>query len=172
MSFLKLEEHRNRKLDPLPENDTSETYYRSLDQALLAVLEWLDKEEILTVPDWLHPADYSDPTEQRTVTTDASIDHKVRVREILPGETHEFVGHLFDEQRQERQRAAGEKIRGVERLCVSLSTRLSLCINLYNCTLAVWRLDIRRNDYVARTSCSSTKRKMVVFSPHCCSHLE
>ncbi len=172
MSFLKLEEHRNRKLDPLPENDTSETYYRSLDQALLAVLEWLDKEEILTVPDWLHPADYSDPTEQRTVTTDASIDHKVRVREILPGETHEFVGHLFDEQRQERQRAAGEKIRGVERLCVSLSTRLSLCINLYNCTLAVWRLDIRRNDYVARTSCSSTKRKIVVFSPHCCSHLE
>ena len=38
ISFLKLEEHRNRKLDPLPENDTSETYYRSLDQALHAVL--------------------------------------------------------------------------------------------------------------------------------------
>jgi hypothetical protein len=27
-----------------------------------------------------------------------SIDHKVRVREILPGETHEFIGHLFDAQ--------------------------------------------------------------------------
>jgi hypothetical protein len=125
--------------------------------------EWLDKEEILTVPEWLDPADYSDPSEERTVNTipyvcqipaatathsitlsyhavvgskwmlcrssnfiDSnrswhacrSIDHKVRVREILPGETHEFVGHLFDEQRQERQLAAGEKIRGVERLCV------------------------------------------------------
>jgi hypothetical protein len=48
ISFLKLEEHRNRKLDPLPENDTSETYYRSLDEALHGVLDWLDKEEILT----------------------------------------------------------------------------------------------------------------------------
>ena len=38
ISFLKLEEHRNRKLEPLPENDTSESYYRSLDQALHAVL--------------------------------------------------------------------------------------------------------------------------------------
>ena len=31
--------------------------------------EWLDKEEILTVPEWLDPADYSDPSEERTVTT-------------------------------------------------------------------------------------------------------
>ena len=37
-------------------------------------------------------------------------------REILPGETHEFVGHLFDEKRQQRQREAGEVIRGEERL--------------------------------------------------------
>ena len=41
------------------------------------------------------------------------------MREILPGESHEFIGHLFDEERQRRQLAAGEKIRGVERLCVS-----------------------------------------------------
>ena len=64
------------------------------------MLDWLDKEQILTVPEWLDPKDYSDPAEARDVTTDPSIDHKVRVREILPGETHEFVGHLFDEQRQ------------------------------------------------------------------------
>ena len=50
ISFLKLEEHRNRKLEPLPENDTSELYYRSLDQALNAVLDWMREEEILTVP--------------------------------------------------------------------------------------------------------------------------
>ena len=90
--------------------------------------------------DWLHAEDYSDPSEERNVTTVPSIDHKVRVREILPGvppryrwhlgcillkmaaislrtgETHEFVGHLFDEKRQERQREAGEVIRGEERL--------------------------------------------------------
>eukprot|EP01045_Picozoa_sp_COSAG04_P032336 COSAG04_NODE_6302_length_1362_cov_1.098179_1_plen_54_part_10 len=50
ISFLKLEEHRNRKLEPLPENDTSELYYRSLDQALNAVLDWMRDEDILTVP--------------------------------------------------------------------------------------------------------------------------
>ena len=106
ISFLKLEEHRNRKLEPLPENDTSELYYRSLDQALNAVLDWMRDEDILTVPcvqrppphapsssfslsanrranmgrDWLHAEDYSDPSEERNVTTVPSIDHKVRVR--------------------------------------------------------------------------------------------
>ena len=31
--------------------------------------EWLDNEEILTVPVWLDPTDYSNPSEKRTVTT-------------------------------------------------------------------------------------------------------
>jgi hypothetical protein len=114
VTFLVLEEHRNRELPPLPLNDTEETYYASLDQALNYVVEFLRDEEILTVPDWLDPADYSDPNEpRRPLPTDTSIDHNARVREILPGETHEFIGHLFDEQRQERDerpiRGAGRR---------------------------------------------------------------
>ena len=31
-----------------------------------------------------------------------SIDTKVRQREILPGESHEYIGHMLDEQRQNR----------------------------------------------------------------------
>jgi len=102
ITFLVLEEHRNRKLPPLPLNDTEETYYASLDQALAYVVDFLRDEEILTVPDWLDPTDYSDPNEpRRSLPTDTSIDHNARMREILPGESHEFIGHLFDEQRQE-----------------------------------------------------------------------
>ena len=109
ITFLKLEEHRNRKLPPLEVADTSEKYYRSMDQALNYVVEFLRDEEILTVPDWLNPADYSDPSKPRREFTaedfaNSSIDLKARQREILPGETHEFIGHLFDGQREERDK--------------------------------------------------------------------
>lgn len=40
ITFLKLEEHRNRHLPPLPENGTSPTYYASLDQAMTYMVDW------------------------------------------------------------------------------------------------------------------------------------
>jgi hypothetical protein len=102
VTFLVLEEHRNRKLPPLEIADTAEEYNRRLHQALNYVVEFLRDEEILTVPDWLDPADYSDPNElPEPLPSSPSIDHKAREREILPGETHEFIGHLFDDQRGE-----------------------------------------------------------------------
>jgi hypothetical protein len=113
VTFLKLEEHRNRKLPPLEVADTAEEYNRRLNQALNFVLEFLRDEDILTVPDWLEAADYSDPNEPpEPLPTDTSIDHKAREREILPGETHEFIGHLFDERRRERDE---RPIRGADR---------------------------------------------------------
>ncbi len=113
ITFLKLEEQRNRKLPPLEVADTAEEYYRRLDEALTYVVKFLRDEEILTVPDWLDPADYSDPNDtRRSLPTSPSIDHKAREREVLPGETHEFIGHLFDEQRLERD---DRPIRGVRR---------------------------------------------------------
>ena len=113
ITFLKLEEHRNRKLPPLEVADTAEEYYRRLDQALNFVLEFLRDEDVLTVPDWLVASDYSDPGEpRRPLPTDTSIDHKAREREILPGETHEFIGHLFDGRRRERDE---RPIRGADR---------------------------------------------------------
>ncbi len=114
VTFLKLEENRNRKLPPLEVATTSKEYYRRLDEALNYVIEFLRNEEILTVPDWLNPADYSDPNApRRPLPTSPSIDHKAREREVLPGETHEFIGHLFDEQRLARD---NRPIRGAQRL--------------------------------------------------------
>ncbi len=113
ITFLKLEEQRNRNLPPLEVADTEEEYYRRLDEALVYVVQFLKEAEILTVPDWLDPADYSDPNDKtRSLPTSPSIDHKAREREVLPGETHEFIGHLFDEQRLERD---NRPIRGVHR---------------------------------------------------------
>jgi hypothetical protein len=37
--------------------------HRPRPQAMHYMVEWLDKNEILTVPDWLDPADYSDPAD-------------------------------------------------------------------------------------------------------------
>ncbi len=113
VTFLKLEENRNRNLPPLEVADTAEEYYRRLDEALEYVVEFLRDEEILTVPDWLDPRDYSDPDdEDRSLPTNPSIDHKARERDVLPGETHEFIGHLFDGQRLSRD---DRPIRGVRR---------------------------------------------------------
>jgi hypothetical protein len=113
ITFLKLEEQRNRNLPPLEVADTAEEYYRRLDEALLYVVKFLREAEILTVPDWLDPADYSDPNDtSRSLPISPSIDHKAREREVLPGETHEFIGHLFDEQRLDRD---DRPIRGVRR---------------------------------------------------------
>ncbi len=110
---MKLEEHRNRKLPPLEIADTAEEYYRRLDQALNYVLEFLRDEEIMTIPDWLKAEDYSDPSEpRRPLQSENTIDHRAREREILPGETHEFIGHLFDGRRQERD---NRPIRSVDR---------------------------------------------------------
>jgi len=114
ITFLKLEENRNRNLPPLEVADTAEEWYRRLDIALNDVVEFLRDEEILTVPDWLDPADYSDPKKpRRRLPSTPTIDSRAREREVLPGETHEFIGHLFDEQRLERD---DRPIRGVQRL--------------------------------------------------------
>ena len=114
ITFLELEENRNRDLPPLEVADTEKEYYRRLDIALNSVVAFLRDEEILTVPDWLNPADYSDPNKpRRPLPTSNTIDHRAREREVLPGETHEFIGHLFDRQRIERDE---RPIRGAQRL--------------------------------------------------------
>ena len=62
----------------------------------------------------MDPADYSDPNEpRRPLPTSNTIDHRAREREVLPGETDEFIGHLFDRLRTERDE---RPIRGAQRL--------------------------------------------------------
>ena len=113
VTFLALEEHRNRDLPPFEIADTPQKYADSLHQALRYVVDFLRDGEVMTVPDWVDPHDYSDPNEPpEPLPSDTSIDHKAREREILPGETHEYVGHMLDGQRLDRD---DRPIRGADR---------------------------------------------------------
>ncbi len=129
ITFLKLEEHRNRKLPPLEVAMSDRAYQESLVQALEYVVAFLRDEEIMTIEDWVDPKDYyargrrgrsGDPSElddtpsDRFLPENTSVDTKYRQREILPGETHEYIGHMLDGQRQRRLtkspiRSAGRK---------------------------------------------------------------
>jgi len=115
ITFLKLEEHRNRKLPPLKVAMSQKEWDDSLRQALHYVVDFLRDEEIMTIPDWVNPRDYYgrreedidmedyDKPSERFLPENTNVDTKYRQREILPGETHEYIGHMLDDQRQERQ---------------------------------------------------------------------
>ncbi len=130
ITFLKLEEQRNRDLPPLEVDLTMRDYEASVFLALHAVVEFLRDEEIMTIDDWVNPADYTgfaslaeldeqiaregSRGDERLLPENSSVDTKYRQREMLPGETHEFIGHMLDYQRQERQtfspiRSAGRR---------------------------------------------------------------
>lgn len=115
--FLKLEEQRNRQLPPLEVTMSKKEWEESLRQALHYVVEFLRDEEIMTVPDWVNPRDYyarrqgddlpdlddlDDSPSEEFLPENTTIDTKVRQREILPGETHEYIGHMLDGQRRRR----------------------------------------------------------------------
>jgi len=55
-SSLKLEEHRNRKLPAMPEADSPESYKLLSENAAKSLLNFLDKEEMVTVKDYFKPA--------------------------------------------------------------------------------------------------------------------
>jgi len=130
ITFLKLEEQRNRDLPPLEVDMTMRDYEASVFLALRAVVAFLRDEEIMTIDDWVNPADYTgfasleeldeqiaregSRGDERLLPENSSVDTKYRQREMLPGETHEFIGHMLDFQRQERQtfspiRSAGRR---------------------------------------------------------------
>jgi len=115
ITFLKLEEHRNRKLPLLDVAMSQKEWDDILRQALHYVVDFLRDEEIMTVPDWVNPRDYYGQDEEeaekegydapsdRFLPENTDVDMKYRQREILPGETHEYIGHMLDYQRQQRQ---------------------------------------------------------------------
>ncbi len=110
ITFLKFEEHRNRQLPPLDVAMTAGDWNARLKHALEYVVEFLRDKEIMTIDEWVDPMDYY-RKEARLESTrgeadvellpeNSSIDTKVRQREILPGETHEYIGHMLDDQRK------------------------------------------------------------------------
>ncbi|MDE0061773.1 MAG: DUF885 family protein [Gammaproteobacteria bacterium] len=114
ITFLKLEENRNRRLPPLKVSMSEKSWHESMREALHRVVDFLRDEELMTVDDWVNPADYyahggrgatgelDDSVADWLLPENSSIDTKVRQREILPGEAHEYIGHMLDYQRQER----------------------------------------------------------------------
>jgi len=137
ITFLKLEEHRNRNLPPLDAAMSERAYHESLRQALHYVTDFLSNEEIMTIDDWVDPSDYylsdgrgtpseleeiDDSPSPEFLAENTNVDMKYRQREILPGETHEYIGHMLDEQRQER--LTRSPIRSAERRFNMASRRL------------------------------------------------
>lgn len=117
MTFLKLEEHRNQDIPPLKVAMNRKEYETSLFYALHHVVDFLRDSEMMTIDEWVNPSDYTgfenlddlvkiiektEKSDHEFLPENTSIDTKVRQREILPGETHEYIGHMLDEQRQER----------------------------------------------------------------------
>ena len=114
ITFLKLEENRNKHLPPLDVSMSERAWFDSMREALHHVVDFMRDEELMTVEDWVDPGDYyadgprgatgelDESTAEWLLPENSSIDTKVRQREILPGEAHEYVGHMLDYQRQER----------------------------------------------------------------------
>ena len=117
MTFLKLEEQRNQNLPPLKVAVNRKEYETSLFNALIHVIDFLRESDMMTIDEWVNTSDYTgfknldeldkilekaEKYDEEFLPENTSIDTKVRQREILPGETHEYVGHMLDEQRQER----------------------------------------------------------------------
>lgn len=55
-SALKLEEHRNRKLPPLPEADSPEAYQALAERSAQSLLIFLEQDDMVTVKDYFAPA--------------------------------------------------------------------------------------------------------------------
>lgn len=53
---LKLEEHQNRNLPPLPEANTPEDFEKLTEESIQELMAFLDKQEIVTVKDYFEPA--------------------------------------------------------------------------------------------------------------------
>ena len=53
---LKLEEHQNRNLPPLPEANTSEEFEKMTEESIIELMAFLQNQEIVTVKDYFEPA--------------------------------------------------------------------------------------------------------------------
>lgn len=115
VTFLKMEENRNRRLPALKPVASQAEYKESVRQSLESVMKFLRKEEIFTVEDDLTTDKYFGSWHNFDAPWPKVHDYFFNFshRESLPEETHEGVGHFFDELRHARDR---RPIRGARRL--------------------------------------------------------
>jgi len=115
ITFLKLEQNRNRKLPPIEPVSSQEEYKESVRASLEHVMKFLKEEEIFTVQDYLTTDGYFGRWHDFDSPWPEHHDYFFNFshRESLPEETHECVGHYFDGLRHRRDE---RPIRGVRRL--------------------------------------------------------
>lgn len=115
ITFLKLEENRNRNLPPLKPVSSQEEYKQSVKESLEHVMKFLREEKIFTVQDYLTTDEYFGSWHDFDIPWPEHHDYFFNFshRESLPEETHECVGHYFDDLRHQHD---NRSIRGTRRL--------------------------------------------------------
>ena len=131
LTTLALERNRNRDLPELEPVASREEHARRRDDALTFSMKFLGDEGLFVVPEWVDFEGYrsganatgegwADLFMNSYIGSGESADwpgvrdffHQTADREPLPEQTHEFIGHYFD---RERQRRDESPIRGVRR---------------------------------------------------------
>jgi len=102
ITMLEMERNRNRHLPELKPVERQSRHRRRRDQALRFIMEFLEKEKILTIPDYLSVEQYLDRgplARPQQWPRERDYFQQTGDREPLPEQTHEFIGHAFDGQR-------------------------------------------------------------------------
>ncbi len=117
LTYLELERNRNRHLPELEPVQTAEEHARRKRAALEFAMRFLSESEIATIPDYLDASGYLSrgPLQPAAIWPRPETDFfdQTGDREPLPEQVHEFIGHYFDNQQQQRDERV---IRGAERL--------------------------------------------------------
>jgi len=120
ISFLKLEENRNKNLPPLKYVSSPEEYRQSVYKSLDSVMKFIREHKIFTLQDYLEVESYKKAREGEFEEPWPDVPNYIpdyffnfSFRESLPEETHECIGHYFDELRVEHD---NRPIRGRPRL--------------------------------------------------------
>jgi hypothetical protein len=109
MSMIKLEQHKNRSLPPFKLVSTSEEYARIFNESQKYLRNFLVTEDVMTVPDWLT----LNPVRGFRFQDIPDYFAQIQMRDSLPLQPHDFVGHNPDAYRQSQDK---RPIRGTERL--------------------------------------------------------
>ena len=118
MSMIRLEQHKNRALPPFKLVFSSEEYAKIFNASQKFLRNFLVNEEFMTVPDWLTLA----PVKGFYYDFKGQPDYfaQIQLRDSLPLQPHDFVGHNPDATRQRQDK---RPIRGTDRLYFIDGTR-------------------------------------------------
>jgi uncharacterized protein (DUF885 family) len=114
LAFLKLEEHKNRKLPQIEVVETEAEHLRRHKEADQNLRKFVREEEIFTIPEYLRPRRPQPWVDVSNRPFGArSFFEQLRDHDRLPQSCHDFLGHGLDGMRLQRDK---RPIRGVRRL--------------------------------------------------------